>query len=62
MASVGKRMKHLNIKYFFVKDLVERGDLSVEWCPTASMVADFLTKPLQGKLFFDFRRSLLGAQ
>ena len=32
---------------FFVKDLVELGDLSVEWCPTASMVADFLTKPLQ---------------
>ena len=62
IASAGKRMKHLDIKYFFVKDLVERGDLNVEWCPTASMVADFLTKPLQGKLFLDFRRVLLGAQ
>ena len=62
IASAGKRMKHLNIKYYFVKDLVERGDLNVEWCPTASMVADFLTKPLQGKLFLDFRRVLLGAQ
>ena len=62
VASTGKRMKHLDIKYFFVKDLVERGDLNIEWCPTASMVADFLTKPLQGKLFLDFRRRLLGDQ
>ena len=54
IASSGKRMKHLNIKYFFIKDLVDRGDLHVEWCPTTKMIADFLTKPLQGKLFLDF--------
>ena len=62
IAFAGKRMKHLNIKYFFIKDLVDRGDPKVEWCPTAAMVADFMTKPLQGKLFQEFRRRILGDQ
>ena len=29
-------------------------------CPTEEMVADFFTKPLQGKLFFEFRNTVLG--
>ena len=62
IGTVGKRMKHLDIKYFFIWDLVDQGHLSVEWCPTAAMVVDFLTKPLQGKLFLEFRSRLLGAQ
>ena len=31
------------------------------WCPTDKMIADFLTKPLQGKLFIKFRDVLMGA-
>ena len=34
--------------------------MKVTHCPTKQMVADFLMKPVQGALFQDFRRVLLG--
>ena len=33
----------------------------MEWCPTAEMVADFMTKPLQGSTFKRFRDLIMGA-
>jgi hypothetical protein len=33
----------------------------VEWCPTGDMVADFMTKPLQGSTFKKFRDLIMGA-
>ena len=50
-ASAGKRMRHMDIRFFFVNDLVNQGLISVEHCGTENMVADAHTKPLQGKLF-----------
>ena len=41
-------------------DNVEKGNLQIEFKPTEDMVADFLTKPLQGKAFEDFRSRLMG--
>ena len=40
------RTKHINIQYHFVRDCVENGKVKLEYCPTAEMVADALTKPL----------------
>jgi hypothetical protein len=37
------------------------GDLSIVMCPADKMIADFLTKPLQGKVFQKFRDVLMGA-
>ena len=51
-ASSSKRTKHINIRYYYVADRVAKGDLRVVWCPTEKMIADFLTKPLQGKAFY----------
>ena len=59
-ASSGKRTKHLNIRYFFVTDRIKSKELSVQWCPTAEMVADFWTKPTQGQLFTKFRDLIMG--
>ena len=42
-------------------DRIEKGDLTVVWCPTDKMNADFLTKPLQGRMFIQFRDVLMGA-
>ena len=50
-ASSSKRTKHLNIRYFFITDRIKKGDLHIEYFPTNNMVADFFTKPLQGKKF-----------
>jgi hypothetical protein len=58
--SSGKRTKHINIRYFFITDRVSKGEVSIEWCPTADMVADFATKPLQGALFKKFRDQIMG--
>jgi hypothetical protein len=60
-ASSSKRTKHINIRYYYVADRVAKGDLRVVWCPTDKMIADFLTKPLQGKAFVEFRDLLMGA-
>jgi hypothetical protein len=60
-ASSSKRTKHIEIRYYYVADHIANGDLSIVWCPTDKMIADFLTKPLQGKVFQKFRDVLMGA-
>jgi hypothetical protein len=57
--SSGKRTKHLDIRYFYVKDLLERGVISLEHCVSDVMIADFFTKPLQGRKFQLFRDLIL---
>ena len=53
-ASSSKHTRHLNICYFFVTDLIDAGELEIKYYPTAAMIADFFTKPLQGTLFKEF--------
>ena len=55
-ASSSIRTKHLNITYFFITDRIKEGELKIEYCPTDDMVADFFTKPLQGKKLIQFRK------
>jgi hypothetical protein len=44
-ASSSKRTKHINIRYFFVTDRIQKNELTVEWCPTGDMIADFIQSP-----------------
>jgi len=57
--STSDRTKHINVRYFFVKDRVEAGEIKIEHMPTENMIADVLTKPLQGNLFRRLRKELL---
>ena len=59
-SSAGQKSRHINIRYFFIKDRIESGDILLLHCPTERMIADFFTKPLQGKLFFKFRDVIMG--
>jgi hypothetical protein len=59
--SSSKRTKHLNCRYYFITDRINRKELSVEYCPTGEMVGDFFTKPLQGKLFYKFRSLIMNS-
>ncbi len=34
-------------------------EVSIQYCPTGKMVADFFTKPLQGTLFQKFRNYIM---
>ena len=58
-ASSSKRTRHINIRYFFVTDRIAANEVSVEYCPTGDMVADFFTKPLHGSLFKKLRDQVM---
>ena len=59
MSSTG-RSRHINIRYFWVKDLVDNKMVKIEYCPTEHMLADFFTKPLNGYLFQYLRSFVMG--
>jgi hypothetical protein len=57
--------RHINIRYFFIKDRVESGEIKLIYKPTREMLADILTKPIQGQLLVKLRGMTLnigGAQ
>ena len=57
------RSKHLEIRWFRVRDYVRDQTLRVRHIPTGGNVADFFTKSLQGPdSFVRFRRDLMGSQ
>ena len=57
--SLSKRTKHINNRYFFVKDRQDRGEVKIVYCPTDEMIADFFTKPLQGYKFLKFHKLIM---
>lgn len=54
------RTKHLNVRYFFAKDRVEKGEIVLEHLPTEHMIADLLTKPVVGETFKRLVKLLYG--
>ena len=58
-AIISRRTKHVDIKYHYVREMIEAGQIRLEYIPTDKMVADCLTKPVgkevikrtQSKLF-----------
>ena len=55
--------KHIDVKFFFMKEKVVESPISVEHTPTTSMLANLLTKGLPICLFQELitRMGLLGA-
>ena len=53
------RTRHIKVRYFWIKDRVDEGDIEIIYTPTEDMVADILTKPLQGEQFTRLRQLLL---
>jgi hypothetical protein len=58
--STSDRTKHIKIRFFFIKQFLDSGEFEIEHCPTDLMLADLLTKPLQGQKFLAMRDKLLG--
>ncbi|KAG7364548.1 reverse transcriptase RNA-dependent DNA polymerase [Nitzschia inconspicua] len=61
-ASAGKRSRHIDIRYFFIYDMKEKGLVKIHYCPTDKMIADYMTKPLHGNKFSKFRKIIMGQQ
>jgi hypothetical protein len=55
-----ERSKHINVRKYFVRDLVEAGVLKLYPCGTKDMVADALTKSLAYPAFSAHRALMLG--
>ena len=39
--SCGKKSRHMNIRYFLVKDRVDRGEIDIIYCPAEEMLGVF---------------------
>lgn len=44
---INRRNKHIDVAYYFVRDVVSRGKVYLEYKSTSEMVADTLAKPLK---------------
>jgi hypothetical protein len=56
--SSSKRTKHISVRYFFFKDRVQAGEITIKHCPTNDMLADHITKPVQGTHFRKLRSEI----
>ena len=57
---LSKRTRAMNVRYFAIKDSIDKGYLRVMHLGTHEMLGDFFTKPLQGIKFRTFRDLILG--
>ena len=58
-ASIVNRKKHINI-IIFATGRIQKGEISVEWCPTNYMNGDLFTNPNPGSLLWRFRDLIMG--
>ena len=56
------KSKHIEIRYHFIRDMVQRGALKLQYISTDEQVDDVLTKPLSCVKFKHFRDKLGIAQ
>ena len=52
------RMKHLDLRHYWLRDIVKSGVVDVKYIPTASMPADIMTKSLPKATVEGMRRML----
>ena len=53
-----KRTKHIGIRYRFVRERVEDGQVVLQYCSTKEIKADMMTKPIPAVQFEHLRRML----
>ena len=54
-----QRTKHIERRHFYVREAVERGEIRVPFVRTDDNLADFFTKPLASKRFFQLRDTIM---
>jgi hypothetical protein len=52
------RSKHIDMRYQYIRDLVERKNVKLQYIATRKQVADILTKPLTSRQFVQLRGNL----
>ena len=57
-----KRTKHIDIRWHFIREVVDREEIKLTYIPTAEQAADLLTKPLPKGTVVRLRPKVLGIQ
>jgi hypothetical protein len=52
------RTKHINIRYHFLRDHQQQGDIEIAYVSTHNQLVDIFTKPLDEKTFNKLRNDL----
>jgi hypothetical protein len=58
--SGSQKTRHIDIRYFWIKDRLIKDNIEIKYCKTEAMLADFFMKPLQGNLFRRLREVVMG--
>ena len=53
------KSKHIKIKYHYIRDMVQRGAVKLQYVATGEQIANVLTKPL-ARVKFEYFREKLG--
>ena len=53
------RSKHIDIRYHYIRDIVKKNEIELQFCKSEEQVTDIFTKPLKVELFENFK-SMLG--
>ena len=53
-----KRTRHIDIRYHFIREIIDQGVIEVVYCYTKEMTADLLTKSTPRQQFEKFRGKL----
>ena len=53
------KSKHIEIKYHYIRDMVQRGAVKLQYVVMEEQIADALTKPL-ARMKFEYFREKLG--
>ena len=54
-----KRLKHIEIRYFYIRDMMQKGAIKLQYVSTNEQVVDVLMKPLS-RVKFEYFRDKLG--
>ena len=57
--STSHRTKHIAVRYFFIKEKIDDGEIEMEYTPTLQMLVEMFIKPQQGELFRVMRAKVL---
>lgn len=55
-----RRTKHIDIRYHFIRERVESGEVKLVYVPTEQQLADLLTKPLGRQVVIRLRERMMG--
>lgn len=56
-----KRTKHISNRYFWIKQFLDSGEIKLFYVPTDDMIADLMTKSMQGRKFEEMVKAISGS-